>query len=449
MAGWGSHEHRSGPAHNAAWLPVFSLLEVERHALGTATASSSSSSSASSLPSSPVASASERRRAAVSALAGLRDAWASRAHALGRAARHYERAAQMLTAQCIATAPVNPPTPIADATAAAAVKAGGTWVVATAPVRIDLAGGWSDTPPITFEATVDGKIVQPGSPRFSGVGGAFPISPTKMALDAAEPSAPSSPVKLAPAPAAPPSPIAPPAASNESLLDQVAACANGGGGLVINAAVTVDGSRPLGSRARVTPCDGKSSITIRTRALPDAAGDTHTAANLSPRARASEAEAPGVMVASLTLHSPSELADYNQPHAGGALVKCALLLLGIVRLDGAGDGLSLFSSVAGGSGPRSLEVETWSLIPHGSGLGGSSILATCVLRVICLSATTFSTIHPCRCVLMALCTAVRGVILDRASLVHLTLRLEQMLTTGGGWQDQVELRFGCKFNRTS
>ena len=41
------------------------------------------------------------------------------------------------------------------------------WVTAECPVRVDVAGGWSDTPPITYEhagavvnvaITVDGKV---------------------------------------------------------------------------------------------------------------------------------------------------------------------------------------------------------------------------------------------------------------------------------------------------
>lgn len=63
-----------------------------------------------------------------------------------------------------------------------------------------------------------------------------------------------------------------------------------------------------------------------------------------------------------------------------------------------------------------LEVETWSLVPLGSGLGTSSILASTVLA--------------------ALSTAL-GRTYTKPDLNHLVLIVEQMLTTGGGWQDQV------------
>lgn len=67
----------------------------------------------------------------------------------------------------------------------------------------------------------------------------------------------------------------------------------------------------------------------------------------------------------------------------------------------------------GGSG---LEVSTWSDAPQGSGLGTSSILGCGI------------------CVALA---RVFGRLYTDASLVHLTLHVEQLLSTGGGWQDQV------------
>ena len=63
-----------------------------------------------------------------------------------------------------------------------------------------------------------------------------------------------------------------------------------------------------------------------------------------------------------------------------------------------------------------LEIQTWSNLPHGSGLGTSSILAGAVMA--------------------ALWTAV-GKVYQNKDLFHSVLILEQMLTTGGGWQDQV------------
>lgn len=63
-----------------------------------------------------------------------------------------------------------------------------------------------------------------------------------------------------------------------------------------------------------------------------------------------------------------------------------------------------------------LEISTWSDAPQGSGLGTSSILGCGI------------------CVALA---RVFGRSYTDASLVHLTLHVEQLLSTGGGWQDQV------------
>ena len=61
-------------------------------------------------------------------------------------------------------------------------------------------------------------------------------------------------------------------------------------------------------------------------------------------------------------------------------------------------------------------------LPAGSGMGGSSILAASALHSL---------------------SALLGLNNSRDALVSLVSQVEQLLTTGGGWQDQVQL---CKFN---
>lgn len=61
----------------------------------------------------------------------------------------------------------------------------------------------------------------------------------------------------------------------------------------------------------------------------------------------------------------------------------------------------------------------WSQLPQGSGLGGSSLLAGTLV-----SAMAVLLGHPPP---------------SHSHLVHATLTIEQRLTTGGGWQDQVRL----------
>lgn len=60
------------------------------------------------------------------------------------------------------------------------------------------------------------------------------------------------------------------------------------------------------------------------------------------------------------------------------------------------------------------ELHTWSIVPQGSGLGTSSILSGVILAAL-LRAT--------------------GRTASTDSLIHAVLLIEQMLTTGGGWQD--------------
>ena len=56
----------------------------------------------------------------------------------------------MLVARCVSTVRHNrvgcASEPLSEGPSAA-----GVWCDAAAPVRLDLCGGWSDTPPITFE----------------------------------------------------------------------------------------------------------------------------------------------------------------------------------------------------------------------------------------------------------------------------------------------------------
>jgi galactokinase/mevalonate kinase-like predicted kinase len=77
---------------------------------------------------------------------------------------------------------------------------------------------------------------------------------------------------------------------------------------------------------------------------------------------------------------------------------------------------------------RGLDLTFLSAVPHGSGLGTSSILAAAMLS--CLARLT-------------------GEDLRRDDLIRRTLLVEQRLTTGGGWQDQIGgVLPGVKLTRT-
>ncbi|HSU55354.1 MAG TPA: bifunctional fucokinase/fucose-1-phosphate guanylyltransferase [Candidatus Dormibacteraeota bacterium] len=123
-----------------------------------------------------------------------------------------------------------------------------------------------------------------------------------------------------------------------------------------------------------------------------------------------------------------ELDAFAHPENPFALAKAALALAGFLpRFHAHGGSASLEQQLRSfGSG---IELSLLSAVPKGSGLGTSSILAATVLAA-----------------LGDLC----GLEWDRNVLFTRTLALEQMLTTGGGWQDQAGAIFrGLKLIQTN
>ncbi len=158
------------------------------------------------------------------------------------------------------------------------------------------------------------------------------------------------------------------------------------GGCVLNAAVDLNGQPPIQVYARVTP-----EPVVRLHSI-DVGSD-------------------------LVLNYWDDLLDYGAVTGEFALVKAALVLAGFSPQSSgggqAGPGTLRDALVRFGGG---LEVTTLAAIPKGSGLGTSSIVGAVLLAVI----------H-----------RVLGRRLSSAELFHAVLRLEQALTTGGGWQDQI------------
>jgi galactokinase/mevalonate kinase-like predicted kinase len=109
-----------------------------------------------------------------------------------------------------------------------------------------------------------------------------------------------------------------------------------------------------------------------------------------------------------------EIATYQRPDAAFSLAKAALALAGFLpQFHATREFPTLEKQLAAFGG--GIEISLLSAAPKGSGLGTSSILAATLLGV-----------------LGELC----GLGWDRQVLFSRTLALEQMLTTGGGWQDQ-------------
>ncbi|RVE72163.1 hypothetical protein OJAV_G00058910 [Oryzias javanicus] len=274
MAG-GKGGLRSGPAANELWSSAYALLEKGD------------------------------LKGGVKALAVQRQLWLSRPDLLVRAARHYEGAGQVLLRQAVMSSQMFisigqgefPPRQ--------------QWQEVHCPARLDLAGGWSDTPPIAFEH----------------------------------------------------------------------------GGSVTNIAVKVDGRRPIGARAR--------RILEPHLRLVSYSGGQESRVSMET-----------------VCESLEDLKDYCQPHAPGALLKAVCVCSGLVSLSSQ-DPLEHQLMQRWGGG---VELHSWSELPTGSGLGTSSILAGALLAAVY------------RCT---------GQTYDTDSLIHAVLYLEQILTTGGGWQDQV------------
>ncbi|KAG7232215.1 hypothetical protein INR49_009408 [Caranx melampygus] len=266
---------RSGPAANEAWSSAYSLLEECN------------------------------LRGGVNALAAQRADWLSRPDLLVRAARHYEGAGQVLLRQAVMSSQRF------ISIGQGEVPPLGQWQEVECPARLDLAGGWSDTPPIAFEH----------------------------------------------------------------------------GGSVTNAAVRVDGKRPIGARAR--------RITKPRLLLVSYSGGRESGVSLET-----------------VCDSLDDLWDYCQPHAPGALLKAVCVCSGLVSLSSQHPLRHQLMQRWGGG----LELHSWSVLPTGSGLGTSSILAGALLAAVY------------RCT---------GRTYNTDSLIHAILYLEQILTTGGGWQDQV------------
>ena len=113
------------------------------------------------------------------------------------------------------------------------------------------------------------------------------------------------------------------------------------------------------------------------------------------------------------------LDTFAAPGSEFALAKAALALAGFLpRFHDAGGSVSLAQQLKEFGG--GIEISLLAAVPQGSGLGTSSILAATLLATL---------------------SEFCGLGWDPHTLVQRTLVLEQLLTTGGGWQDQAGALF--------
>ena len=165
------------------------------------------------------------------------------------------------------------------------------------------------------------------------------------------------------------------------------------GGTVLNAALTLRGIHPIEAEAGWLP---EPRLVLVSRDLDTTLEPAHV----------------------------GEMLAYAHPGDPFSLHKAALVLRGFVPTD-ADPGMPLAELLRDRGG---LRLSTGTNIPFGSGLGTSSILAGAVLAALTALESQSSSFIP---------AASSGQALHPASLFDEVLCLEQMLTTGGGWQDQV------------
>lgn len=127
-----------------------------------------------------------------------------------------------------------------------------------------------------------------------------------------------------------------------------------------NVAILVNGRKPIGAKCRVIKnSNSNSECRVVKIVMKDADDDESSTINL-------------------VFTQLDELKDYNKPQAVACLMKACLVFTRLVELE-SGESLSeQLQRKLGGS----LELHTWTGLPHGSGLGTSSILAGCVLKAL-------------------------------------------------------------------
>lgn len=153
------------------------------------------------------------------------------------------------------------------------------------------------------------------------------------------------------------------------------------GGVVLNAAILLNGQEPIEVELRKLP---EKHIEFASLDL-DAHGVVTTAA---------------------------EIQDCHNPYDSFALHKAALIACGIIPMEGEADLEKILEEMGGGF-YMSTRVKG---VPKGSGLGTSSILSGACVRAL---------------------GKFLGTSWSDSDVYELVLNLEQIMSTGGGWQDQV------------
>lgn len=170
------------------------------------------------------------------------------------------------------------------------------------------------------------------------------------------------------------------------------------GGTVACLAVSVNNLKPLSARCRRVRClDG---VILRAESR-----DMDTGCLLDSQ--------------SIHIHTVGDLNEFRNPNSKCALLKCAFVALGLIPVCSihTHNSTPIVNHLTLGCTNNNfgLELISTSLLPRGSGMGTSSILAACVMSSLgqALGLTRVKDIN---------------------YLIQTVLDLEQLLSTGGGWQ---------------
>jgi fucokinase len=129
------------------------------------------------------------------------------------------------------------------------------------------------------------------------------------------------------------------------------------GGSVLNVAITINGQRPIGARARLVESTSIPFVTFILKGEQDKDDKIYE------------------------LHSLAQFTDYNQPNRPCALLKTCCIFTGIIDINTTQE-ITLSEQLKKTLFGYSLILEAWSNVPVGSGLGTSSILAGGILLAL-------------------------------------------------------------------
>ncbi len=129
------------------------------------------------------------------------------------------------------------------------------------------------------------------------------------------------------------------------------------GGSVLNVAITINGQRPIGARAKLVESTSLPFITFILK------GDHEKDDKI------------------YELYTLAQFTDYNQPQRPCALLKTCCIFTGIIDINTTQE-ITLSEQLKKKLLGYSLVLEAWSNVPVGSGLGTSSILAGAILLAL-------------------------------------------------------------------